>query len=388
MMVAFRFHIAPLGNSLFLDVYVTPQFGFYVFLGATVLSLGIGHMETYYNRRLTLYSSLFYNSDSCNKKKQVNWSNYYDPQQHSDDIGSRYSLISHVFKIKKQNNEEMEVCISSAGIIVVILLVKLVAGLLSVGMTVKSFTFEFGGLAAMVLRSTDQQTAVSYSVINIGTALLGTVEFSSGLGIHLLQCVYFFYTVITPFLCLFSLCILLLCPMTLHEQIQVLAIAEVANAWSSIEVFLLSVVAALLEISTFANFMVGHKCDFINSILSQYIDQNHSQLSSDDFPHHCFSVSSSINVKKTLILLVGVILNTIWVTFVFHFAHAVIIARVHKEKDKKQKNCQNTTDSNENIASIYTQQSPEESLFIMSKYIHAPFLSWFISHKNEKYTKI
>jgi len=49
-------------------------------------------------------------------------------------------------------------------------------------------------------------------------------------------------------------------------------VTEVLNAWSAIDVFVISIVAALLEIEQFAQFIIGNRCDLINEILKQYFD--------------------------------------------------------------------------------------------------------------------
>ena len=46
-------------------------------------------------------------------------------------------------------------------------------------------------------------------------------------------------------------------------------LAEVLNAWSALEVFVISIIAALLEISQFASFIVGDDCDPINKVISK-----------------------------------------------------------------------------------------------------------------------
>ena len=47
--------------------------------------------------------------------------------------------------------------------------------------------------------------------------------------------------------------------------------AEVLDAWSALEVFMLSLLAAILEINQFAQFIVGDKCYYIQKILNDYL---------------------------------------------------------------------------------------------------------------------
>ena len=45
---------------------------------------------------------------------------------------------------------------------------------------------------------------------------------------------------------------------------MVFVIMEVSSAWNSLDVFIVSVIAALVEIRQFASFIVGDKCNFLN----------------------------------------------------------------------------------------------------------------------------
>lgn len=56
--------------------------------------------------------------------------------------------------------------------------------------------------------------------------------------------------------------------MKLKQQQKVFMLAEIANAWSAIEVFVIAIIASLLEISPFAESMVGEHCSLLNQILS------------------------------------------------------------------------------------------------------------------------
>ena len=54
------------------------------------------------------------------------------------------------------------------------------------------------------------------------------------------------------------------CHLKIHSQLMVLT--EVCNAWSALDVFCVSIAAALLEIQQFAAFIVGDACDGINEV--------------------------------------------------------------------------------------------------------------------------
>ena len=46
---------------------------------------------------------------------------------------------------------------------------------------------------------------------------------------------------------------------------------EVLHAWSCLDVYLLTILASLLELDRFTQFIIGGECDGINKIVSQYL---------------------------------------------------------------------------------------------------------------------
>ena len=47
-------------------------------------------------------------------------------------------------------------------------------------------------------------------------------------------------------------------------------IAEILNAWSCLDVFIIAIIAAIIQISQFTEFIVGDKCDSINPFIEKY----------------------------------------------------------------------------------------------------------------------
>lgn len=113
----------------------------------------------------------------------------------------------------------------------------------------------------------------------------------------------------------------LLCfPLTLKSQKNLFALAEILNAWSGVEVFIIPIVAALLEISAFSDFIVGDKCNLINQVLQENFDK---ELEGDDT---CFSVHSSVGASAWTLIL-GVLLNSFLVSVMLRFLHCAVAER-------------------------------------------------------------
>jgi hypothetical protein len=292
MMVSFRFHLA-FGSYAVVDVFVNPHFGFYGFLVATTISLLAGHVELHFHRRSSMPAAL--NPDNTRSSL---FSYHYSFE------GRKYGLSG----------------LLKAGFVVCM---TVTFALLTIGSLRKSFTFEFGGLAGKLLGDNNTK---SFSLVSIGTSIPGSVEDSDGLGVMFLQVVYFFYACIMPCVCLLALLILMVVPMTCSQQERWLTVAEVGNAWSAMEVFVMSIVAALFEISTFASFIVGQKCDILNQILQDEFDD---QLDGDDV---CYSLSASASSNMWL-LVVGVALNSALVSTLLRMAQNVVEERSHSRDD-------------------------------------------------------
>jgi hypothetical protein len=72
------------------------------------------------------------------------------------------------------------------------------------------------------------------------------------LGITFIQVTYFLFAFVLPLFFLITLGILWMVPLKLEIQRVLFTAAEILNAWSTIDVFVVSIVAALLEIRQFA----------------------------------------------------------------------------------------------------------------------------------------
>jgi hypothetical protein len=81
---------------------------------------------------------------------------------------------------------------------------------------------------------------------------------------------FFIFAVAMP--CAYVICLLVLwmVPLTYKFQSRLLTLTATIHAWSALEVFVISIIAALLELQQFAQFIIGHRCDLINKVLRAY----------------------------------------------------------------------------------------------------------------------
>jgi len=289
MMVAFRYHLEVAGTGA-LDVYVTPKFGFYSFLVATIVSLVSGHAILFLHRRSTLPVIPVYS-------------------------GRYESLSRHIFDDKHGRGLlKMTRFFRRAVVIAIVLtLVLLVAGA-----NLHSFHFTFNGIAGVAL---GESRVREFSLVSIGESIPQSVQNTSSFGIHMIKTTYFFFALVMPLMCLISLLILFVVPMRMRRQQQIFILVEVTNAWSAVEVFVISILVSLVEIGPFSSSMVEQHCSMLEKILAGF---------STDELHHCFSVKSTID-SSAAVLITGVILNSLLVSTFHRVCHHAIWERIERE---------------------------------------------------------
>lgn len=146
-----------------------------------------------------------------------------------------------------------------------------------------------------------EDTSVPYSLISLGESIPTSAYDPNSFGIRSIEAIYFVFTFAMPVAHLTVLLILWLIPMSpkvhsmitliniLQVQGRVYKISEVLNAWSGLDVFIVSILVALVEINQMAQFIIGNRCDQINAILEKYFsDALHGETT-------CFQVHTKLS---------------------------------------------------------------------------------------------
>ena len=249
MLVAFQFHVVFPKSELVpensvVDVYVDAAYGFVTLLMGTCLSLALSHIITHLHRGL----------------------DEHPDENKGEKAESFKSLISFVeIKNPKINILYFKIFITS------ILFITL--GCVIVGVSLLSFSFKFLGLAGYGLELLDIKTKRKYSVLDLGKQMPEASEKPNSFTIRFTQIIYFLTILIFPICHLLTVIILWLVPLSRKIQKFIYTICEILNAWSCIDVFVISIIAAIVEISQFTAFIVGDKCDFINPFLEKFFDE-------------------------------------------------------------------------------------------------------------------
>jgi len=211
----------------------------------------------------------------------------------------------------------MRVLVPTALVVTIILLI--------VGSVVQVITFTFRGIAGIAIALIDPSLSQNtQSAVSIGVSIINgarpTTE--SQLAIVFLQILYLMFALIVPLLVCTVLLVIWMVPLTLKEQLLLYFMAEVLSAWEAVVVLLFSLIAAVLQISQLAQFIVnaatGNLCAGLQTQLARFFP--------DPQDAQCFNVIAELQ-PATAILGLACAMLYIWGGIAFRLVHAAITDR-------------------------------------------------------------
>ena len=333
MMVAFHFHVeVPLSdqskakNGALVDIFCLAAYGFITLIIGTLISLFLSHVITHLHRNLDEH-----------------------PDQNKGERAENYKSIMSFAKNKCISDTPFRIFISS--------MIFVTLGLVIIGSLTKSFSFYFHGLAGYALNLLDYEDHRDFSIIRLGLDVRDVYENPDAPEIIFTQFIYFFTILAIPIAFLVILIILWFVPMPRKAQKFLYSIAEILNAWSCIDVFVIALLAGVLQIAQFAKFMVGDKCDSIDPIIHNYFSKT---LDGHD---SCFEVQTYLSEGSWLFFSAAI-------TF---FIASFVILKVcrnalnerlpdHVKEYLKMKKNKNNDDRISNVSNINDFSSSKEAL--------------------------
>ena len=247
MLVAFHFHIefpttepSEAKESL-IDVFVKAAYGFFTLILGTIISLFLSHIITFLHKSLDEH-----------------------PDQNKGEKAESYTALISFAENKYLGKKLFRTLIS--------ILLFLTLGLVLVGSNITSFSFYFHGLAGYALDLFGILPHRDYSVIELGFQVPDAAEIPNDFVIRFTQVIFFLTVFVMPVAMLLTVIFVWFVPLPRKTQKFFYAIIEILNAWSCLDVFVLAIIAAITEIGTFTEFIVGDKCDDINPFISKYFE--------------------------------------------------------------------------------------------------------------------
>ena len=161
-------------------------------------------------------------------------------------------------------------------------------GMIIIGSMFQIFTFKFKGLIGLVLSYLGESVSSSFSIISLDNEISNSTMDTQNIGLIFIKVFFIVTTVVIPLTHLYLLVCFLFLPLYLQTQRKLFIVIDILHAWSCLDVFVVSIVAAVLEIEQFSQFIIGDKCKF----LQVFIDRLNPLLNGDD---KCFDVIAQLN---------------------------------------------------------------------------------------------
>jgi hypothetical protein len=152
------------------------------------------------------------------------------------------------------------------------------------GTFVPVIEFDFIGLTGYLM----DDPVTSYSLVDIGLKIPVASGDPHTFGVLFIQMIYFIFGIGMPLVLFAMLGALFVLPFALPTFRGVVVLTEVLNAWTALDVLVVSAVASVLEIRRFAEFMLGASCSEMNIILEATMDET---LEGND---SCFDVIAAM----------------------------------------------------------------------------------------------
>lgn len=339
MMCAFHFNLKmPMANSLvpyadpvLVEVLVKPNFGFFSFLLATMASHVLSHLILGCHRHAVKMECIRHPitcSTLCSAVSSGKSAGDVSGDKHTSEIDTaKYRLkdcefsvfTSHLWEKQRYSTERSQrvfsndssashrftsVRLSSTGkkaipVFFIFLLLFIV-----ISTVTPSFSFEFEGLVGYLLKQQGgRENIVAYSFHSVGIAMLEASGLINSIGaaspqgwltlqILVMQVCYLSFGLLAPLLLLLSLIVMWGIPLSRSGLSKALIVTNTISAWTAVDVFCVSIAAALLEIRQFASFIVGDHCSDIDNMASYFLPA----IAGKDMK--CFDVVTSLKMVR------------------------------------------------------------------------------------------
>jgi len=322
MSVAFAFETDTeiLGIRIQVDIQVRPGWGVYSFVLATMWSLGMSHWMSYKHRHAVerrRYTKEFLKAMRLPPHEALHSRPFAPLQRHRRFKCSRHGRL----------------------LLWIIMALTLLVTIL--GETLHTFEFQFSGLAELILPP--EKLTTQFSLISLGKLIPHAARnggyLSGGLWAKWLTLMFFAFAMVIPLIRLLLLALLWSVPMTLRHTRRLFHLIEVIAAWSAMDVFIVSVIASVLEIGGLSQDVIGDAfgsiqdtvCRLLNALPPDFLNQilNAVGLPDLDLSNGCtlFRVDS-ILLAGCWLLLLAVIACELFSHIVMELAEASITERM------------------------------------------------------------
>mmetsp|Transcript_23391 Transcript_23391/g.30357 ORF Transcript_23391/g.30357 Transcript_23391/m.30357 type:complete len:1526 (-) Transcript_23391:72-4649(-) len=294
LVVAFYIHVdlklAENDSQFRAELFIEPRYAFYAFCLATLTSMCLGQIVLNLHRQVHhLGRGRFHALEKLSTESQGGKivSTPHDLVSKTSNQHRRHSLASHPLNGKSPRFWQFLIapCIICVG------------GLLIAAMLVDVVVFEIGGAAGFIIDITDgSEQSKKLSAPGIAYELSQSLPNDGWRPlVQALEWIVLIFACIIPLLHVLLLGILWLIPLTAPSQVRLLAFADVAYGWSSLDVYLVTILATATQVNKLSESLAKDQCRSINGYIAAFFDQ------AIDGDLTCFQVA--VKVKTGCILL-------------------------------------------------------------------------------------
>lgn len=281
-MVSFAFDL-DISDELSIHVTVKPGIGFYTFLYGTIASLFLGHASMYMwkqvqqSRRLGVAGKSEVVRSDCDEDVIESRKSVYHALEKP--------LMFHTFTSMRGTVHEQRYRFTALSNILMCLGILCCLVFVCIGCYEQTVEFKFKGLLGATLDITNpDEVHAEYSMLDIYRVLPEKCNMEHNQDIVSIQYSFLFFALGMPVVFTVLLLVAWCAPLPRSFQKPLVALVNIAQAWSATEVLTVALGAAMLEIQQFAQFIIGSHCDKLNNLLEEY---GGSRLDGDDV---CFDV--------------------------------------------------------------------------------------------------
>ncbi|KAK3238254.1 hypothetical protein CYMTET_51721 [Cymbomonas tetramitiformis] len=273
MMVAFHFYLdtetllslvfadvqvpPSLSELIIVNVTITPGVGLYCFVYAVVVSLTLSHVMLYYHRQQLEERDLRLAPPHCE------------------------ATCSHIYVCGR-----LRMKFTWLGTMLMVATLVAAAVLIVYYSFIDVFIFHFKGWIGLVLGSGKD---AGHSLLSVAASIPRCSGTPTDAGVLMIKGIYLVLSFVMPLMQVLGLLVLWLVPLSLRGQRHVFFVVEMINAWGALDVFIVSIIAAVVEIKQFAGFIIGDMCDAINAIDEEYLS-----MLFPDGDYSCFDVNTEL----------------------------------------------------------------------------------------------
>ena len=163
----------------------------------------------------------------------------------------------------------------------------------------EAFSLQVLGLTGFMLshQGVTREVSLASLAVELGPSSVGGDDLGTDGAARTLQAIFVVICIAVPLLWLGLLALLWSAPLAQSRRRQLMVAAEVAYAWSALDVFLLTTVASIFELDRFAHFLISSHCGgAIDDFLAKYF----SEL--DPQGEGCFGVAPTLGPGIWLML--------------------------------------------------------------------------------------